>query len=244
MKSTRLLPFILFVVALAACGSDDKASTTDSGSTSSSVVLETSTSAVDTTTTTIPVTTAPSTSTTTSSTTTTSTSTTTTTTLAPGAELVLRANGLGDAAFGVDPDGAVAYVSGIIGAPTVDTGWVDPLSVGVCPGTEFRQVYWGDLLLQFSDQSGVTTGRRHFFSYVYGPSFGPQITPAGLKTDAGIGVGSTVAELQGTYPGVVINPGEIGGPNFFINGGLAGFLSGVNPTDTVISVLGGQGCGE
>ena len=165
--------------------------------------------------------------------------------MAPGAELVLRSNGLGDAAFGVDPDGAVAYVSGIIGAPTVDTGWVDPLSVGACRGTEFRQVYWGDLLLQFSDASNITTGRRHFFSYVYGPSFGPKITPAGLKTDAGIGVGSTVAELQGTYPGVVINPGdEIGGPNFFVNGGLAGFLTGVNPTDTVISVLGGQGCGE
>ena len=246
MKLTRLLPFILFAAAFAGCGSDDKSSTTDSGSTSSSIALETSTSAPpETTTTTIPVTTAPSTSTTTSSTTTTSTSTTTTTTLAPGAELVLRANGIGDAAFGVDPDGAVAYVSGIIGPPTVDTGWVDPLSVGACPGTEFRQVYWGDLLLQFSDQSSVTSGRRHFFSYVYGPSFGPKITPAGLKTDAGIGVGSTVADLQGTYPGVVINPGdEIGGPNFFINGGLAGFLTGVNPTDTVISVLGGQGCGE
>lgn len=246
MKLTHFFPFILIAATVAGCSSDHKAATSDSGSTSSSVALETSTSVTpDTTTTTIAATTSTSTSTTTSSTTTTSTTSTTTTTLAPGAELVLRTNGLGDAAFGVDPDGAVAYVSGIIGAPTVDTGWVDPLSVGACPGTEFRRVYWGDLLLQFSDQSSVTTGRRHFFSYVYGPSFGPQITPAGLKTDAGIGVGSTVAELQGTYPTVVVNPGDdFGGPNFFINGGLAGFLSGVNPTDTVISVLGGQGCGE
>lgn len=165
--------------------------------------------------------------------------------MAPGAELVLRTNGLGDAAFGADPDGVIAYVSSIIGAATVDTGWVDPLSVGACPGTELRQVSWGDLVLQFSDDSSVTSGRRHFFSYLYGPSFGATIAPAGLKTDAGIGVGSTVTELTGTYPAAVLNPGdELGGPNFFINDGLAGFLTGVTETDTVTSVIGGQGCGE
>lgn len=160
--------------------------------------------------------------------------------------MVLYPNRLGDAAFGADPEGVIAYVSSIIGPPTVDSDWVDPLSVGACPGTEFRQVFWGDLTLQFSDDSNVTTGRRHFFSYVYGPSFVEgAIAPAGLKTDAGIGVGSTVAELTGTYPAAVVNPGDdFGGPNFFINEGLAGFLTGVGPADTVTSVLGGQGCGE
>ncbi len=158
---------------------------------------------------------------------------------------MLRHNALGDAAFGAEPEGVVAYVSAIIGAPTVDTGWVDPLSVGACPGTEFRQVFWGDLVLQFSDQSSVTSGRRHFFSYVYGPAFGAAIAPAGLKTEAGIGVGSTVAELSATYPDAVISPGsDLGGPNFQLPDGLAGFLTGVTPTDTVTSVLGGQGCGE
>jgi len=158
---------------------------------------------------------------------------------------VLRPNGIGDAAFGVDPDGTVAYVSSIIGKPTVDTGWVDPLSVGACPGTELRQVTWNDLVLLFSDESPFASGRRNFFAYTYGPSFTGQINPAGLKTDAGIGIGSTVAELQATYPGVVINPADsFGGPNFLINDGLYGFLSGVDPTDTVTSILGGQGCGE
>ncbi|MDP9465120.1 MAG: hypothetical protein M3P52_10885, partial [Actinomycetota bacterium] len=91
----------------------------------------------------------------------------------------------------------------------------------------------------------VTSGRRHFFSYVYGPSFGIEIAPAGLKTDAGIGVGSTVAELKGTYPAVILNPGDdFGGPNFLINEGLVGSLNGVTDTDTVTSVIGGQGCGE
>jgi hypothetical protein len=243
VKSLRLVPVVLVALAISSCSSDS-AQTTDSASTSSTIQVTTSTSVPAATTTTTPVTTAAATSTSTSTTSTTS-STTTSTTLAPGAELVLRPNGIGDAAFGADPDGVVAYVSSIIGQPTTDTGWVDPLSVGACPGTELRQVVWADLVLQFSDSSSVTSGRRHFFSYVYGPAFGVSIAPAGLKTDAGIGIGSTVAELTGTYPSAVINPGDdFGGPNFFINEGLAGFLTGVNPTDTVTSVLGGQGCGE
>jgi hypothetical protein len=245
VKSTHLVPLVFIALAFAGCSSDDPA-TTDSGSTSSVAGATTSTLEPVVTTTTTPATTAASTSTTTSISTTTSTSSTTTTTLAPGAELVIRPNGLGDAAFGADPDGVIAYVTSIVGAFTVDTGWVDPLSVGACPGTELRQVTWADLTLQFSDESSVTKGRRHFFSYVYGPSFiEGSIAPAGLKTEAGIGVGSTVAELTGTYPSAVVNPGDdFGGPNFFINDGLAGFLTGVNPTDTVTSVLGGQGCGE
>ena len=244
MKSTRIVPIVLLAATIAAC-SDDSPSSTDSGSTSTSIAVTTSSLPPVATTTTTPVTTAASTTSTSSTTSTTSTSTTSTT-VAPGAELVLRNNGLGDAAFGADPEGVIAYVSSIIGNPTVDTGWVDPLSVGACPGTELRQVFWGDLTLQFSDESSVTSGRRHFFSYVYGPSFVEgQIAPAGLKTDAGIGVGSTVAELTATYPSAVINPGDdFGGPNFFVNDGLAGFLTGVTPTDTVTSVLGGQGCGE
>jgi hypothetical protein len=158
---------------------------------------------------------------------------------------VLRNNGLGSAAFGADPDGVIAYVSSIIGPLTVDTGWVDPLSVGACPGTEMRQVSWGDLALQFGDVSNVTSGRRHFFSYVYGPSFGANIAPAGLKTDAGIGVGSTVAELTATYPSAVVDDSDpIGGPHFDLSDGVTGFLTGITPTDTVTSVLGGTGCGE
>jgi len=243
VKPLRLAPLVALALTVVSCGSD-KTQTTELTSTSTSIDLAPSTSETSTTSTTTPVTTAASTSTSTS-TTSTSTTSTTTTTVAPGAELVLRANSLGDAAFGAEPDGVVAYVTAIIGAPTVDSGWIDPLSVGACPGTEFRQVIWGDLVLQFSDESNVTSGRPHFFFYQYGPPLGAQIAPAGLKTDAGIGFGSTVAELTATYPTATIDPGsDLGGPNFVINDGLAGFLTGINPTDTVTSIIGGQGCGE
>jgi hypothetical protein len=163
-----------------------------------------------------------------------------------GAELILRANGLGTANFGAEPDGVIAYVSTIIGPATTDSGWTDPVAIG-CPGSEARVVTWGDLSLLFSNESNVTTGRRHFFNYTYGPSqvLGSPIAPAGLKTEAGVGVGATVTELKGTYPAAVVNPADdFGGPTFFINPGLAGFLSGVAETDTVMSIVGGQGCGE
>src|SRR4051812_13895307 len=52
-----------------------------------------------------------------------------TTTTAPGA-LILRANGLGTVLFGSEPDTVVAAITADLGAPTRDTGWMDPLSLG------------------------------------------------------------------------------------------------------------------
>lgn len=200
--------------------------------------------------TTVPITTpappATSTSTSTTSPTTTAPAATTTTTTAPAAaSLVLRPDGLGDAMFGADPVEVIAYLSSILGAPTADSGWADPLSAfGVCPGTEVRGVTWGDLGVLFSDSSSVLTGRRHFFTYLYGPPFGATIVPAGMRTDAGIGVGSTVAELLAGHPDAVVFPADLYGPYFVIGDGITGFLTGTGPDDVVLSFIGGTGCGE
>jgi hypothetical protein len=47
----------------------------------------------------------------------------TTTTTPPGASLPLRYDGIGDVRFGADADGAVQVISGVLGAPTSDSGW-------------------------------------------------------------------------------------------------------------------------
>ncbi|MCU1359826.1 MAG: hypothetical protein JWN99_1115 [Ilumatobacteraceae bacterium] len=170
---------------------------------------------------------------------------TTSTTVSPAVALVLRDDGLGDADFGDDPDSVIQYVNSIVGAPTADSGWADPLeSFGVCPGSEVRGVTWGDLQLLFSDESVVASGRRHFFNYVYGPAYGTSITPAGMRTAEGIGVGTKVADLRAAYPDVQVYPEEIYGPYFVVNGNLSGFLTGVTDSDTIISFIGGIGCGE
>jgi hypothetical protein len=160
--------------------------------------------------------------------------------------LGLSAQGLGDALFGADADSVVDYVGTILGTPTSDSGWVDPLAIGAaCPGTQVRFVDWNDLALFFTDESPAASGLRHFAAYTYGPAFAPTINPFGLVTDNGVGVGASVEFLRASYPGVLVNAGdEVSGPSFYIEEGLSGFFTGASNSDTIISFVGGFGCGE
>jgi hypothetical protein len=243
MTTRRVLAaFAVGVLAATAAACSDEQSSADSvGSSTSS-----STSVASTTTTTSTVPASSTTSSTTSPTSTTSTSTTTT--LARVKGLALSSKGLGDALFGADADGVVDYVSSILGAPNNDSGWADPLTIGApCPGTQIRFVDWDDLSLFFSDNSPAAVGLRHFAAYTYGPAFVPgSIKPFGLATDRGLSVGSSVADLIAAYPSAVVGAGdEISGPAFFIEDGLVGFLTAADPaTGSIISFVGGYGCGE
>lgn len=222
------------MAAVLAAGCSDESSS--SGSTTTSVATTTTTTIAATTTTEAATTT-------TQSSTTTSTPASTTTTIKPVLGLQLSPTGLGDALFGADADGVVDYVNSILGIPTTDSGWIDPDATGTaCPGHEVRFVDWKDLSLFFTDDG---SGVRHFASFTYGPAFGSTIAPYGLATDAGVGVGSTVASLRAAYPAVVVNPDDgFTGPSFQIEDGLYGFLTGTDDTDTIISFVGGFGCGE
>lgn len=223
------------MAALVTAGCSDESSSADT-TTSTSVAVTTTTVAV-TTTTLAPTTT------TVAATTSTTAPAITTTTIAKVKGLPLSASGLGDALFDADADGVVDYVNSILGIPTTDSGWVDATANGVgCPGTVIRFVDWNDLTLFFTDD---VTAIRHFAAYTYGPAFSANIAPYGLATDAGIGVGSTVAELRAAYPAVNIAPeDEFSGPSFEIESGLRGVLTGTADTDVILSFVGGFGCGE
>ncbi|HAP75430.1 MAG TPA: hypothetical protein DCR14_05045 [Acidimicrobiaceae bacterium] len=140
----------------------------------------------------------------------------------------------------------VDYVGAILGPPTFDTDWSDPFSLGAaCPGTEVRFVGWNDLSLFFTDDSGYASGLRHFASYTYGPAFGPTMNPYGLVTAEGVGVGSSLDDLQAAFPDGAFNPGdELFGPTFFAADGLFVFLEERDSVLVAASFLGGQGCGE
>lgn len=169
----------------------------------------------------------------------------TTTTLAPGLELVLRSDGIGDARFGVEPDGVIGYVKAILGAPDRDTGWIDSFSeFGSCPGNEVRAVEWANLRLFFGDQSDFNSGRRHFYGWQYGPPIDSEIGPLGPATDGGITVGSTVRDIMKVYPDVEIYNDEIVGPGFEIEATLTGTLSDDAPSGLVLALYGGTACGE
>lgn len=231
----RLAPALLvfgIAVSLAACGGDSGSTATTSATVATTVAPTTTVAA----------------STTSSST----SSTSTTSTVAPVVGLELSSTGLGDALFGAGVDGVLAYVESILGEPTSDTGWVDPVVTGsACMGNEVRLVTWHDLSLFFSDESLEATGFRHFASFTYGPAAGAELVPNGLRTvladgvSAGVAVGDSVRALLEAHPGTLLAPeDEMSGPSFFIEEGLTGFLTGVGANDRITSFVGGFGCGE
>ena len=224
-------------LAVASCGGsgDDPASTTEF----TLVPPSSSTSTTSTTTTT-------------SSPTTASTTSTTSSTVAPSTtvgdpatvELLLSGDGIGTAGFGADPDGVVEYMNSYLGPPSNDTGWIDPLTIGVCPGDGLRQVSWGVLTLLFGDVSEVVQGRRHFFGFSYGDAGEIGSAPVGLQTTRGVTIGSRVIDVRAAYPAATFDPeSDFSPPFFFVNDSLRGFLTGVADDATVTTVLGGGECG-
>jgi hypothetical protein len=161
-------------------------------------------------------------------------------------ELVLSPDGLGAASFGAEPEGVIEYVASFLGAPTGDTGWIDPFTFAICPGTEVRRVEWGVMSLLFSDDSTVSSGRRHFFAWEYGLDGQIGDEPQGLRTAGGTTLGSRVVDLRAEYPGVFVNEGEEGlfSANFYVSDNFRGLLTGTTDDDVVTVMFGGFGCGE
>jgi hypothetical protein len=159
--------------------------------------------------------------------------------------IVLDRDGLGVAGFGDPAEDAIAAVTAVLGEPDEDSGWVEPLSIGACAGTEARYVAWGALYLYFSDESAITTGERHLFSYSYGRESDLEAIPEGLATPDGIGLGTSVEFLRAAYPDVVVEPGEEGvfAPNFYVDDTLSGRLTGGADDDLVTVIIGGDPCG-
>ena len=159
------------------------------------------------------------------------------------ADFSLQTDGLGAVSFGANPDGVITFVTSFLGGASADTGWVDPFTIGACGGTQLRQVTWGDLQLEFGDVSNIAEGRPHFYAYYYGKEGLSSASPAGLATDEGISVGSSVAQLLQAYPGVQLRSGnEFVNDSFFINDNLTGRLSGLADPDLVQMVIGGIPC--
>jgi len=166
--------------------------------------------------------------------------------------LRLSDDGIGAAVFTGEPEGVIAYLSSFIGAPTGDTGWVDPFEISACSGSELRIVSWGGLQLTFGDVSKVLQGRRHFFSYIYGQySFDGvattqlDATPPGLLTVEGVGLGTPIIEVESTYPGLTINPADdFVPPNFVVNDNFRGFVAGLADDSPVVQLIGGPNCAD
>ncbi|MGA0219704.1 MAG: hypothetical protein ACO38I_08180 [Ilumatobacteraceae bacterium] len=182
------------------------------------------------------------------------TTTTTTTTLPPTTtippplgvdELILGPNGIGGALLGADPDTSVGYISSILGAPTDDSGWVDPLEFYLCRGTTVRRVEWGVLSVMFGDESDIATGRTHLISWTYGLIDRLGDEPLGLRTAGGVTLGDQLAGLRAEFGSIAVDEGDADldiPPSFYIGPTLRGLSTGVADEDYVLVLIGGSGC--
>ena len=196
-----------------------------------------------------------------------------TTTTAPPTSAVaagrveLRPDGLGVVGFGAGEREALDRLERRLGAPNEHGAWRGATPFGTCPGP-VRAVRWGRLYVLFT--SGPTRyaagGRWHLFAYQVdavrrtavdsdysGPTPPPDPPPlrgASPRTAAGIGFGSTLAELRRAYGRrLQVSVGEPGmvyrfRVGFGAAGELSGSLSDGTPGATVTTLVAGAVCGE
>jgi hypothetical protein len=189
------------------------------------------------------------------------------TTAAPTASIRLRPDGLGVAAFGAAERAALDRLARHLGAPDERGAWTGATPFGTCPGP-VRALRWGRLYVLFT--SGPTryaaAGRWHLFAYQVdaiqrakvdpqynGPTPPPDPPPLrgySPRTAAGIGFGSTLAQVRAAYgqratvtfgePGMVHRVRVSFGPA----GDLWASLSGGSPRSTITGLSAGAICGE
>ena len=145
----------------------------------------------------------------------------------PGQTLVLGADGLGAVRFGESAESTLATLQAALGPPSSDRPPEEP-----CNPALTRTLVWGNL------QVNLGPGFVGYGMSLQGES-------RDLRTEAGIGRGSTVGDLQVTYgPRLEIIPGEADAR--FTVALPAGTLRGVAFTpqerDEVLSIAAGTTC--
>ncbi len=158
----------------------------------------------------------------------------------PVAGPALRSDGIGDFSFGLDAAAVMEGISASIGGWDVDSA-EDTAAVLLpeCPSGEPRIVAWGSLVLVFVDRSGgdVFTSWSYGFDPLTGNS--RDLRGLGLRTTAGIGLGSTRSELVAAYRDTVsiVDRPAVDSALFTIEEGtspyLAGKLDAAGPTGVV-----------
>ncbi len=153
--------------------------------------------------------------------------------------------------FGHGDDETIAKIQAVLGPPTKDTGWVEAWGdYGACPQPTMRAVEWGSLVTLFTTAETAFSsvpGTEHFFAF----SYSNDTAPRELRTPEGIGVGSTLGDLEAAYPGEItiaesdFDP-RLGSWSYRLEDwtGLSGAATGIGASDTITSIIGGRGCGE
>jgi hypothetical protein len=142
-------------------------------------------------------------------------------------QAVISPDGLGVANFGDGADAAVAKLIAEFGAPQRDFAPPD------CAPQITRSLEWDALRVDLN---------QTFVGYSYSTTGSPPI-----RTTAGIGKGSTVAQLKSAYGSQLALEEGIESSQFTItlpNGRIDGYVSGTEGSDTIETLYAGTVCGE
>jgi hypothetical protein len=169
-------------------------------------------------------------------------STAPTTTTAPLTKeaIVLAGDGVGPVKFGTNAAHTIARFMQALGEPEKN----QPLPAGTaCAAT--RRLQWGNFQVLVNEVGSTSgAGKPGFGGWFLGATTG---APLDFKTEKGIGIGSTVAQLKAAY-GADVNVAARGeeGPGFTVTvpGGLMlGLLTAATDAGKVKNIQAGNYCG-
>jgi hypothetical protein len=171
--------------------------------------------------------------------TTTSTAPTTTTAPLTKEQIVLSADGVGAVKFGTNAAHTIARFMQALGQPEKN----QPLPAGQACGAT-RRVVWANFQVLVNEVTSMSgAGKPGFAGWFLGPLAGAALD---FKTDKGIGIGSTVANIKTAYgTDQQIARGEQGwGFTITAPGGIIiGQLDGGADTNKVRNIQAGNYCG-
>ena len=172
--------------------------------------------------------------------TTSSTAPTTTTAPLTKEAIVLAADGTGPVKFGNNAANTIRRFIDALGEPEKNT----PLPAGTACGAT-RRLHWANFQVLVNEVGGASgAGKPGFAGWFLGPPSGANALD--FKTDKGIGIGSTVAELKAAYGAdVTVARGE-SGPGFTVTqpgGIIIGQLDTQADTGRIRNIQAGNYCG-
>ena len=179
--------------------------------------------------------------TTTAEQTTTSTAASTTTAPLTRDQIVLAADGVGAIKFGNNSANTIRRFMDALGQPEKNT----PLPAGTTCGAT-RRLHWSNFQVLVNEVTSASgAGKPGFAGWYLGP---PTAAPLDFKTDKGITVGSTVAQLKAAYGDQVVVAGRgEEGPGFTITapgGIMLGLLTAATDAGKIKDIQAGNYCGH
>lgn len=173
--------------------------------------------------------------------TTATTAATTTSTPVTKDQIVLGADGVGAIEFGNNSANTIKQFIEALGEPEKNT----PLPAGSACGAT-RRLHWANFQVLVNEVTSASgAGKPGFTGWFLGPA---TAAPLDLKTEKGITVGSTVADLKAAYAdGLTVAGRGEDGPGFTIvapTGIMLGLLTSAEDTGKIKEIQAGNYCGR